>query len=1082
MPVDGDFGDEPSEPVDRLVIALRAFVRRAPKKAKVGSKPAKATMPQLVDWKQSAPRVMPSEWVLVFDCETRTTPDQRLRFGTYQLRYKGQVWERGAFYEPDVLADEELSVLRQCLADEEAASDGDRVCLRTRAEFVGEVFYKSAYAVGAQIVGFNLPFDLSRLAIRHSSARRAMKGGFSLTLAEDQPHVVVKHLSQRSALIRFAGDRPTQEAPAEEDTDEEVDDESPDEVEQVGPDRGYFVDVKTLAAALTSKSHSLASLSDLLKVPTPKSDSDEHGGTLTPAHVRYALRDVQTTWECFDVLAQRFASFGLSDTGLYELYSEASLGKAYLRAMGVKPWRETQEKGFPLHLVGAIMSAYFGGRAEVHIRRQITPVVHTDFLSMYPTVCTLMGLWSFVRSKGVTHRDDTSAVTTLLARPRDELVEMLRTKDGWKGLGALVQVKPQDDLFPIRARYPGNDTLNIGLNYLSADEPQWFTLADVLASKVLTGRTPEVIKAIRFKPKGQQTGLKPVDIAGQTINPATDDFYRRLIIHRNAIKAKRDQADNEDDKRTFETDEQAIKILANATSYGIFVELNVGEYVKQQKMVGYGGRDKASRFRSQTSERPGSFFHPLLATLITGAARLMLALAEHQVIEQGLNWVFCDTDSLAIGNTRNLPHNEFFARALRVSEWFKDLNPYGADKPILQLEKVNFPPGKRDDLNALDPPLCLAVSAKRYVLFNRQRDGVVIRKASGHGLGHLMAPYDELPAARRERIERVGVPLWQEDLWKEIIRAAVSRKPDETRFMEMQAFDTPAASQYAATTPELLRWFNGYNEQQPSGHTVFPFGFLLSLQAKSRIEMAKDEPDAFSHELWRRREPRPAAPYFKRPSEAKDRAFDRERGDGIPASWLKSHARSLVRYHLHPETKFQGGEYDQRGPLKRRHVFALAQQSIGKKADNIEENEFIGEEAEPPHYGVYLTDRAAIAAAVFDVQQRYGISDRRLIDEAKVSHHTLAGLRDGKRIADASLMKLFQAAEALRQEADPVATAMDKALRDLRRLKEHVGGRNKLAKVLGVTGPYIGRVLKREKPMTEELVKRLTTPLAERNS
>ena len=173
--------------------------------------------------------------------------------------------------------------------------------------------------------------------------------------------------------------------------------------------------MKTLAAALTSKSHSLASLSELLKVPTPKEESDEHGGALTPEYVRYGLRDVQTTWECFDVLARRFASFGLNDTGLYELYSEASLGKAYLRTMGIKPWQEVQ-RGFPLHLVGAIMSAYFGGRAEVHIRRQITPVVHTDFLSMYPTVCTLMGLWSFVRANGVTHRDDTNAVTALLAQ------------------------------------------------------------------------------------------------------------------------------------------------------------------------------------------------------------------------------------------------------------------------------------------------------------------------------------------------------------------------------------------------------------------------------------------------------------------------------------------------------------------------------------------------------------------------------------------------------------------------------------------------------------------------------------------
>jgi hypothetical protein len=152
----------------------------------------------------------------------------------------------------------------------------------------------------------------------------------------------------------------------------------------------------------------------------------------------------------------------------------------------------------------------------------------------------------------------------------------------------------------------------------------------------------------------------------------------------------------------------------------------------------------------------------------------------------------------------------------------------------------------------------------------------------------------------------------------------------------------------------------------------------------------------------------------------------------------------------------------------------LAQQSIGKEADNIEENDFIGDDAEPPHYGVELTDRAAIAAAVFDFQRRYGISDRKLLDEAKVSHHTLAGLREGKRIADTSLMKLFRAAEALRQEADPVAAAMNAALRDLRRLKEKVGGRNKLAKLLGTTGPYIGRVLKGEKPMTGALVLALT--------
>jgi hypothetical protein len=140
--------------------------------------------------------------------------------------------------------------------------------------------------------------------------------------------VMAKHLSQRSALIRFTGDRPAIELNVEEEQDDDPEDDVSDEAdEKREPDRGYFVDVKTLAAALTSKSHSLASLSDLLKVPTPKTESDEHGGPLTPDYVRYGLRDVQTTWECFDTLAQRFATFGLNDTGLCDLYSEASLGK-----------------------------------------------------------------------------------------------------------------------------------------------------------------------------------------------------------------------------------------------------------------------------------------------------------------------------------------------------------------------------------------------------------------------------------------------------------------------------------------------------------------------------------------------------------------------------------------------------------------------------------------------------------------------------------------------------------------------------------------------------------------------------------
>ena len=58
-------------------------------------------------------------------------------------------------------------------------------------------------------------------------------------------------------------------------------------------------------------------------------------------------------------------------------------------------------------------------------------------------------------------------------------------------------------------------------------------------------------------------------------------------------------------------------------------------------------------------------------------------------------------------------------------------------------------------------------------------------------------------------------------------------------------------------------------------------------------------------------------------------------------------------------------------------------------------------------------------------------------------------LCEGKRIADESLMKLFRAAEALRQEADPIAAAMDKALEGAPALQEKTGFQSEREHVCG---------------------------------
>ena len=84
-------------------------------------------------------------------------------------------------------------------------------------------------------------------------------------------------------------------------------------------------------------------------------------------------------------------------------------------------------------------------------------------------------------------------------------------------------------------------------------------------------------------------------------------FTSRLIIHRNAIKAKLETA-NDPDKPTLKSDEQGIKILANATSYGIFVELNVEDYVTAKPMIGYGGRRKPSHSSPSHTRRRAHIF------------------------------------------------------------------------------------------------------------------------------------------------------------------------------------------------------------------------------------------------------------------------------------------------------------------------------------------------------------------------------------------------------------------------------------------------------------------------------------------
>lgn len=489
------------------------------------------------------------------------------------------------------------------------------------------------------------------------------------------------------------------------------------------------------------------------------------------------------------------------------------------------------------------MSSYFGGRAEVHIRRTIVPTLYCDFASMYPTVCTLMGLWRFVIAQGV---DEGDAIAETQAFLDDVKLGDLQDPSSWERLTTLVQVKPEEDIFPVRTRYATHikqrtksaDMPTIGVSFLSFERPLWFTLADCVASKLLVRKAPKVVRAIRFAPKPPQDGLRSLKIAGHTeyaVDPYKDDFYKRVIELRRRVKAELKEAKQRNpvgqEAKNLDMDQLALKILANATSYGIFIELNIEDADKEDAPIAlFTSQDRQLVERSKR-ERPDRYYHPLLATLITGAARLMLALSERLVLDQRLNWAFCDTDSMAFANTGGLPFAEFAGRVRSICDWFEPLNPYEREPDkepvsILEIEDQNFSTekGKQEDLKSL---FCFAISAKRYALFNLDGDNQpIIRKASVHGLGHFVAPYGNEEEARDDR--ESGVRLWEEDVWKQIISAALSERPGEVNYAFRREMQSPARSRYGATRPAVLNWFKRFNEGRAYAEQVKPFNFLLT--------------------------------------------------------------------------------------------------------------------------------------------------------------------------------------------------------------------------------------------------------------
>lgn len=97
------------------------------------------------------------ERVLVFDTETTTDRTQRLLFAWFRIYVNGELSEEGLVVADDLLPSYLETVQRYARRE--------RIRIYTRESFIDDIFYPEVYGLGTLCVAFNMPFDLSRIAI-----------------------------------------------------------------------------------------------------------------------------------------------------------------------------------------------------------------------------------------------------------------------------------------------------------------------------------------------------------------------------------------------------------------------------------------------------------------------------------------------------------------------------------------------------------------------------------------------------------------------------------------------------------------------------------------------------------------------------------------------------------------------------------------------------------------------------------------------------------------------------------------------------------------------------------------------------
>jgi len=870
-----------------------------------------------------SPKLWP-DYALVWDTETTLDLEQTLNFGVWRFcELQGTHYvaiQEGIFYRDGLTRKEIQTILayKQGHIADGLVNGADReLTVLSRAAFVERVFWESVRA-GALVVGFNLSFDISRIAVQWTVAR---DGGFSFVLSHLSEKCVENLHRPRIRIAPLNGVAERIELTA-----------VLRKHEQHRWRLGRFLDLHTLAFALTDNSYTLAGVTEAFGSKQAKMEH-EPTGLITDDELTYARQDVRATLGLLNALKDEYELHPI-DLPPDLAYSPASIGKAYLRSMGiVEPMRKF--KNIPPKIHGIAMGAYYGGRAECRIRRWPVPVVPVDLTSEYPSVDALLGIWDILIAERLTIEDATKDVRDLLA---NFTLDELFSPSFWKQLNFYARIVPEADILPVRSVYDSKSgTCNIGLNALHWKQPIWVAGPDLIASILLnvSGHVPTIQEAFRIVPHGKQRGLSPLRLRGAIpVDPRKEDFFTRVIEYRKQNKA--------DDRLQY-----FLKILANSTSYGTYLELNPKRIAAKRRpqITVYSGERQFNQPAPDTIEQPGRFYFPLLGALITSGGRLLLAMIERCVRNAGGTYLCCDTDSLIIvaskaGGAVQMPDGAPAIKALswnevgQITNRFDSLSPYNPKivPHLLRLTDENY-----DKDGAQQQLFGLSIAAKRYVLYTTKcghpycdhRKCITIVDPKAHGLIFLA------PSEDREN----GLPKWWWELWRFLLALEFKQivEPDSSVLMiagratnvetstdiagHPSWIGLPAMMKMRISTPHYLGQMKG---------KASPFGFVLHPRTRATLKLTLLTTFSKKRSDW-------GNSLCINTHDGKSYRLDKlSRADVITLGDI------LCGYVQHPEVKSLGPDGEKckahtRGLLRRMTILGGLQHCIGKEVSRFEQ-------------------------------------------------------------------------------------------------------------------------------------------------